>query len=364
MLRSVLRRLVRELTEELVRHYSPTFHEGEAIEALRRFCIERLGFSEVFTDGVGNLIAKYGSGNVKVALIGHIDTVPGKLPVVVSNELIRGRGAVDAKGPLASAFVGAYLSRELIDDSEVTVYAIALVGEEGPSHGAWELVRSGFKVDAAVICEPSRASDVVIEYRGSALISISCGAPPTHSANPDRHESACDKLINAWLGISKSLSNYSIISTLMKLSCGELSNVTPTFGTSLISLRVPVGIERNFITDLLSKYLPKNCTYELSSYLPPVRVSPNSVGVRALVRALIKLGIKPKLARKYGTSDMNIIYGRVSENVVSYGPGDPKLSHTSNEYVSIDELELASKVYALFIKEVTDLIKKRRLCSK
>ena len=38
-----------------------------------------------------------------IALVGHIDTVPGVIEVRRDGDLLHGRGAVDAKGPLAAA---------------------------------------------------------------------------------------------------------------------------------------------------------------------------------------------------------------------------------------------------------------------
>jgi len=42
-----------------------------------------------------------GTGPKQVVLLGHIDTVPGEIKLVQDANLLYGRGAVDAKGPLA-----------------------------------------------------------------------------------------------------------------------------------------------------------------------------------------------------------------------------------------------------------------------
>ena len=61
-----------------------------------------------------------------------------------------------------------------------------------------------------------------------------------------------------------------------------------------------------------------------------------------MVRAFT-LGIKemenvhPKLIRKTGTGDMNVLGNQWGIPVVTYGPGDPHESHTVDEKVSIDE---------------------------
>src|SRR5256712_13634890 len=78
--------------------------EGEAVEWLVARMAER-GF-QVSVDDAGNAVGEIGDGPMHVVLLGHIDTVPGEIPVRIEGDELVGRGAVDAKGPLA-AFVAA-----------------------------------------------------------------------------------------------------------------------------------------------------------------------------------------------------------------------------------------------------------------
>jgi len=79
-------------------------------------------------DGAGNAVGTVGDGPVHVALVGHIDTVAGEIPVRIEDGELVGRGAVDAKGPLA-AFVSAASTR--IPGVKVTV--VGAVEEESPT---------------------------------------------------------------------------------------------------------------------------------------------------------------------------------------------------------------------------------------
>jgi len=362
-LRSAFKNLVMELLVELLKAYSPTFQESEATEVLKEFTESKLNFDTVHTDSVGNLIASYGEGSVSVALIGHIDTVPGYIPVRTEGGTIWGRGAVDAKGPLAAAFVGASLAREMIADEELKVYAISLVGEEGPSHGAWNLVKEDFRSDYVVICEPSNTTDVVVEYRGSALVVIRCYSKGGHTSSPHAGESACDKLISTWIAIKELFSGTSaseFTSALTRLACGEGGPVLPREGFMEVNVRVPHGYGESDFRKLISELsLPKNCYLTITSFTEPVKVPVNSLIVRATYRALLKQGIRPRLARKLGTSDMNVLYDRVSNEIVAYGPGDPALSHSDEEYVRVSDLVLGALIYANIIKELSELSTRR-----
>jgi len=58
---------------------------------------------DAHVDPVGNVVAAWGDGAETVALVGHIDTVAGNIDVRCDGDTLHGRGAVDAKGPLAAA---------------------------------------------------------------------------------------------------------------------------------------------------------------------------------------------------------------------------------------------------------------------
>ncbi len=356
---NALEKQTRELLKQLLEKYSPTFREKEAIGALKDYVESNLEYDRVYVDETGNLIAEYGSGDVSIAFIGHIDTVPGELEVRDDGVYIYGRGAVDAKGPLTAAFIGASRARDLGD--KVKVYAIALVGEEGPSHGAWGLVRSGLKFNSIVICEPTNTNGVVIEYRGSASVEVKCFSRGIHTSTPWAVYSACDKIVDFYIRVKSIYGESSTskpIASVTRVECGESSNITPTRGYARVSFRIPYGYKLEDLISDLKGMLPENCSLEVKSYTKPVRVSINSRIVRATVRSIIKCGLKPELSRKYGTSDMNILHETVADESVAYGPGESRLAHTSMERISIRELVAGARVYEYIVREYTSIIEK------
>ena len=84
----------------LISQYSPSVEERRAVEWL----VERmksLGYGESFIDEAGNAVGVMGKGLKQVILLGHIDTVSGEISARVEDNILFGRGSVDAKGPLA-----------------------------------------------------------------------------------------------------------------------------------------------------------------------------------------------------------------------------------------------------------------------
>src|SRR5688572_17194244 len=76
---------------------------GEEANAVDWLCLtmRELGY-KTSIDGAGNAVGTIGSGPHEILLLGHIDTVPGEIPVRIEDGILHGRGAVDAKGPLAA----------------------------------------------------------------------------------------------------------------------------------------------------------------------------------------------------------------------------------------------------------------------
>src|SRR5207248_2216059 len=176
-----------ELLEEMLSIPSPSTQE----RALGQWLVSRLramGFA-ARRDEVGNVVAFWGSGPREVLLMGHIDTVPGFIPVRREGDRLSGRGAVDAKGPLAAA-ITAVARQPAGAACRFTV--IGAVEEEGSSRGARHLT-SRRAPDQLIILEPSGWDAVTLGYKGSLKLRYRLSQPMGHGAGPN--DSAADKAI-------------------------------------------------------------------------------------------------------------------------------------------------------------------------
>jgi hypothetical protein len=83
---------------------------GEEREASTWLAAQALlaGYDRAYVDGAGNAVAEQGDEAASriIVLLGHIDTVPGRVPERIERrdgrDVLYGRGSVDAKGPLAT----------------------------------------------------------------------------------------------------------------------------------------------------------------------------------------------------------------------------------------------------------------------
>src|SRR3989454_4728379 len=164
-----------DLVRGLVGIPSVSRQEGEAVEWLVARMGER-GF-RVSVDDAGNAVGEIGDGPVHVVLLGHIDTVPGEIPVRIEGDELVGRGAVDAKGPLA-AFVAAATR----PPAGVRVTVVGAVEEESPTSAGARYRAALAAPDWCVIGEPSGWDAITVAYKGRLALRVALSRPARHGA--------------------------------------------------------------------------------------------------------------------------------------------------------------------------------------
>src|SRR5207249_4599320 len=124
-----------------------------------------------------------------IILLGHMDTVHGYIPVRIQDGILHGRGAVDAKGPLAAFLCAAgRLVRSAHADS--LLHPIVVIGaveeESASSRGARALVER-YQPFACIIGEPSGTKALTIGYKGRLLLEYCVTRPAHHSAGSQQN---------------------------------------------------------------------------------------------------------------------------------------------------------------------------------
>jgi hypothetical protein len=64
----------------LVERYSPSGQEAPAVDWLVRR-MRSVGYTRAYADAAGNAVGLIGDGPRQAVLLGHIDTVPGQIPL-------------------------------------------------------------------------------------------------------------------------------------------------------------------------------------------------------------------------------------------------------------------------------------------
>jgi len=142
------------LLEQMLRISSVSGQEGQ----VARFLVEQmqaLGFHS-YIDDAGNAVGVAGTGP-EIVLLGHIDTVPGVVPVRIKDGKLYGRGSVDAKGPFATFVAAAarLIARGGDSPLRARLVLIGAVEEEAASSKGAHYVVDRYAPIACVIGEPS-----------------------------------------------------------------------------------------------------------------------------------------------------------------------------------------------------------------
>ncbi len=366
-----MRDLAISLLADSLRIYSPSKKEGSISKFLMEKMSNELGYRSVRVDGANNVIGEVGAGKPVLLLCGHMDTVPGAQPVRVKKDLVYGRGVVDAKSSLIAMIVAASSLKEA--NVGRTILA-AVTDEEGSGSGIKELIRGGISADYAIFGEPSGIQSITVGYKGRMSIKITCQTSPVHASAPWMSQNAIEKGLEVWSAIKTHLGKLSnganryagLTACLTRIRAGTAENIMPGTCQFSIDVRYPSKftsqdvsreVHRAVNSLLENPNFPKT-SIEIGDSTPPFEASKSSTITRALARAIIQTRkVKPIYLHKTGTGDMNILGPALKIPVVTYGPGNPHLSHTSTECIEVEEYLLSIKIYIQAIKNLKAMLK-------
>jgi LysW-gamma-L-lysine carboxypeptidase len=348
------------LLKNMLELYSPSGQENE-LSNLLLVETKKLGFHS-HQDDVGNVIAESGDdhGSPKVLLCGHMDTVPGNLETKLEGAKIRGRGAVDAKSPLAAMIVAA---SKLKDKFSGRILLLAVVDEESHSTGMKNFLKSdSFDLDYAVFGEPSNTENIVIGYKGFIRLALRCATKAGHSAAPWTSENAIEKGMELWSLLKKGFADFgdresrfhSVTGSLTSIGGGSSANVIPSECTLTLDVRVPPELDSarvlNNVSETVKSYLDDNSgvsvDLEVVDQINACLMNADSMLSQSFSWAIRKVRRKnPAFLKKTGTSDMNLLASKIRIPMVAYGPGDSRLDHTTEEEITIEDYLAAIEIY-------------------
>ncbi|MFJ9622967.1 M20/M25/M40 family metallo-hydrolase [Streptomyces sp. NPDC101181] len=318
-----------ELLHGMLKIPSPSFAEAElaahVVDAMRGAGLT------AWIDGAGNAVGEIRRGpGPTVMLLGHLDTVPGDIPVRLDGDRLYGRGAVDAKGPLAAMICAAAGSSGF----RGRIVVVGAVEEETTmSRGAVEIRRTHEPPDALIIGEPSGCDTVVLGYKGKLDLRYQVRCEATHPSNVV--PKASERVARAWaelldlLGPDASHARFDSPGPTLTSISGGLTSATAEF-----SVRIPPGFDAEGLVAALAGRLDPD-TLHVVNTVRACRVGRNDPVVRALTVAIRAQGGNPRAKVKTGTSDMNTLAERWSVPMATYGPGDSSLDHSDREHISL-----------------------------
>lgn len=336
-----------ELTRQLVDIPSVSGDEATIADAIE-VALRRAPHLEVIRDGDA-VIARTNLGrSQRVAIAGHIDTVPinDNLPSRVEPSpeglTLWGRGTVDMKGGCAVMLALAVQVAEPIVD----VTWIWYENEEVDSalNGLGRIARERpelLEADFAIIGEPSGA-EIEGGCNGTIRVDVVTRGRRAHSAR-------------AWMGENAIHAAAPVLERLAAYVPDEVEVDGLVYRESLSAVRISGGVAGNVIPDLCTvhvnyRFAPSRSgeqalahLQELFAGLPAeIVVVDLAEGARPgldapLAQAFVEaVGAVPR--PKYGWTDV-ARFSALGIPAVNYGPGDPSLAHADDERVPLAQIE-------------------------
>jgi len=294
----------------------------------------------------------------------------------IENGRIYGRGANDMKGGLCAALAALAALRESGVRLSGDILLGALADEEGLMLGVKHFVERGWstRVTAAIICEPED-NRLCISQKGVMWVNVRTngkmahGAMPYTGVNPILNMAAFIRQVErlaaaeqARRGRDEFLGVPSFSPTRIHAPLSgeaETNNVIPsacqvTLDIRLIPGQSPAEIEAQLreIAAHLEKtdecFAVRRAEFTVLDARPPTATSRAEPLVQTMESAYRDLFQRaPTYGGVPGSTDGTILNARAGIPIVTCGPGDTRVPHQADEYLDIDQLLEATKLYAL-----------------
>jgi [amino group carrier protein]-lysine/ornithine hydrolase len=321
------------------------------------------GYDRAFVDEAGNAVGELGSPSAArtLVLLGHIDTVPGNIPVRIEDGRLYGRGSVDAKGPLATfVAAAARFGPAAAHAASLRLVVVGAVEEEAATSKGARSLASRFDgsrervPDACIIGEPSHWNRVTLGYKGRLLLDLTADQPMAHTAGPDASVAAVVVDLWNWATANAARTNEGTTRPFDQLSPSLRRFNTSVTGDmqerveARFAWRLPVGFDAAAFKEAVEEQAIRlagqqagktRFTLNFRGYEPAWRGDRSNALVRSFLAGLRGVAADEKLGFvvKTGTSDMNVVAPIWRCPIVAYGPGDSALDHTPNEHLELDE---------------------------
>ena len=335
------------------------------------FVVERLEYDDRRGERKVSLVAKKGTGVGGLAYFAHSDVVPankwftdqyGPFEPTIEDERLYGRGACDMKGSIGCMLAAQQIVP--IEQYERPLYFVVTADEEVGFHGAKqvveeskyyrEIVEGGAK---AIIGEPTMM-EVVHAHKGSLEIRAVSKGVAAHSSTRD--------------GINSTLPMIPFMAEMRKIydeiesdqrwqnelfdpapmgwniTVGDDSpamNITPAKTVCTVYARPVPDADVSPLLERVEKSAEENgVKLKVKQWCEPFYCAPDS----EFVKQTLKLVGRSDPKTVSFATDGGLL-SEISEKVV-LGPGDIAQAHTTNEWISLEQMETGTELYAELIR--------------
>lgn len=369
--------------------------EGPRIRLLQTMC-EEAGCDEVRIDGLGNLLARVGSGPKKLAIDAHIDTVNvgdrsqwirDPFSGDIADGLVHGRGAADQLGGAASMITAARILAESRPSGPYEVWFTFTTMEEDCDGLCWLYLieQEGFVPDLYVSSEATSLR-LYRGHRGRMEMEVRLKGVSCHGSAPERGISAAYRAARAALAIEELneslkpdedafLGKGTVTVSKMEVT-GPSQCAVPDQGSLYLDRRLTSGETKELavaqvvdaaqaagvadVEVVVPRYDVTSWTgtrYGQELYFPTWTLPAEHALVQAGIAAhRTAFGLDPVVDKWTFSTNAVAVAGRHGIPSIGFGPGDEKDAHAPNESIRIDDLWKAAAFYAALPRAAAEIV--------
>ena len=316
-------------------------------------------------DGRENVYARFeGQTDRTIVVDVHMDTVGVEhmtdppFDGRIEDGRVYGRGSVDTKASLAIVLSVIEEMQRSGERLMPTVNVVGTVAEEvggligAGRYAAW-LAENNEKVDQMIVAEPTNCAPVY-GHKGGVGMEVTVHGHACHSSQPHLGVNAISgagRIVDAidaeqarieGLDPATEVGNGSV--AVLTMEGGVARNIIPPHASMYIGRRVAPGEDPDEIFEHLSaisRAAAEPCAIDISleSTFGAFYQSPDS----PLIRWLAEQGETDPGVVTYGSNALQ--YGATGAEIVVFGPGSIDQAHQAVEWIDIDEVDKAARLY-------------------
>jgi putative selenium metabolism hydrolase len=358
---------------KLLRIPSPSGKEKEIAKAVAAE-MRSSGFDRVKTDDLLNVtgVLKGERPRFRLMLNGHLDHAEpgsmkdpysGKIMEWEGRKVIWGRGACDMKGAVAAmVFAGKAIKDSGVKLKSSVILTAVSLEEAGRGEGIKRLLKKEkIRADMAISGEATNLQ-INLGHRGKLEFDVLAKGKTTHGSTPGLGINAIfqmkkfiEKLEGAYdLPRDPFFGPCTVTAIDISASPGRLTPIVPDRCNLVVDRRYlpseSADSVKRELEALIAKVKAEDPRFEaevtLAKDFPPYYCRPEEEVVGLLQGARRKvMGEEGKFgAWRFGVDGSFISHAGIP--CAGFGPGNEDLAHTPVDYIPIDDLVLAAKVYA------------------
>lgn len=317
------------------------------------------------TEARWNVRARIGSGSPVVCLNAHADTMPingESLPVArVEKGIMYGLGTADTKGAITAMMAVIKSIRDSGKAIHGTLDVLVSVDEEADGLGVRAAVDQGYRCDMAIVGEPS-SLQIMPVHTGLVFLEVTTFGTSAHGAIPWAGNNAIERMMELVADLKQVVmdgSSHPLAGTpslnLGRIQAGDRPNRVPNRCEASVDIRfvAPMKVE-----EMLSKIetffaaRKGSAEYRVTKCGGTLDTAMSSRLASAMIDGVTQvLGIKPgQPAAMRGWTEADIFQSRLGIDAVVFGPGGLGQAHSANEFVNMQEVYQAARIYEATVR--------------